>query len=226
MTKQKVCYRCGKPAKTREHVPPKAFFPKGGSLQLKTVPSCEEHNNKKCGDDQYLLAHICMNAAAGDNLPKSIFVRSIVPQLGTIEKFRRSIVEGSEALSGGARKYKVKLQRFDNFFDHLSCALYFDKFGTHLDSNKHLIKHFYLSLKTEDPFEISARKFLKDSLDYFFEQHEEMIKSYEADKISEIVYQNKIIAPLETEGSITIAHTFYGVFNVVSLLSYRLGKRV
>jgi hypothetical protein len=53
----------------------------------------------------------------------------------------------------------------------------------------------------------------------FFKEHQHRMEHYEADKIDEVVYSNKVIDPLGTEGSITIAHTFYGVFEVISLLS-------
>ena len=53
----------------------------------------------------------------------------------------------------------------------------------------------------------------------FFKEHQLRMEHYEAEKIDEVVYSNKAIDPLGTEGSITIAHTFYGVFEVVSLLS-------
>ena len=62
-----ICYWCGKPATTREHVPPRCFFPSKDKEDksdlvfhwenLLTVPSCDEHNNKKSGNDEYLLAH-------------------------------------------------------------------------------------------------------------------------------------------------------------------------
>ncbi|AXH64146.2 MULTISPECIES: hypothetical protein [Providencia] len=46
------CYYCGNPATTREHVPPKCFFPKGSNLI--TVPSCEIHNNDKSHIDEIM----------------------------------------------------------------------------------------------------------------------------------------------------------------------------
>jgi hypothetical protein len=105
MKKSKICYYCGQPATTREHAPPKSFFPKKTNLQLKTVPACEKHNNAKSNDDQYLLAHICANAGAGDNLPKRIFLDSIRPQLEFSDKFRRLIAEGSVPQPGVVRRF-------------------------------------------------------------------------------------------------------------------------
>lgn len=68
MDKSQFCYWCGAPANSREHVPPRCFFPneitKNRILKkqkwsyLITVPSCTEHNNQKSNWDEYLLAHI------------------------------------------------------------------------------------------------------------------------------------------------------------------------
>jgi len=46
----KHCYYCGAPATSKEHVPPRGFFPKGSDLI--TVPSCEIHNNDKSHIDE------------------------------------------------------------------------------------------------------------------------------------------------------------------------------
>lgn len=215
----KTCYRCGQPANTKEHMPPKSFFPKGGNLQLKTVPSCKEHNNDKSGDDQYLLAHICMNAGSGQNLPKQIFMRSVAPYLQKSEKFRKSLADGSIGLPNCARRYIVGNARLDNFFDHLSYAVYFDRYGIPLDEQKHKIGHCYLSLQTEDSLELSQREFLSSALGTFYRTFQEVVSRYQADKLVESVYKNIIVHPAGKEASITIVHTFYGIFDVVSLLS-------
>jgi len=60
-------------ATTSEHVPPQCLFPKKKDLQagldlrrnLITVPSCEEHNLGKSGDDEYLMYVLTMSLPAG-----------------------------------------------------------------------------------------------------------------------------------------------------------------
>ena len=77
--------------------------------------------------------------------------------------------------------------------------------------------HTYLSLSDDDPQEKMRRKFLVMSLGHFFENFHSAISAYETGKVDdESIYMNKIIDP---GGSITIAHTFYGVFDVVSMLA-------
>lgn len=80
-----ICYCCGieldKTTKTREHIPPKCFFPKGYKDELITVPSCKEHNNAKSEDDEYLWQMIAINILAnkhGQNLATEKVVKSIL----------------------------------------------------------------------------------------------------------------------------------------------------
>jgi hypothetical protein len=74
MKEARCCYYCGAPSTSRDHVPPKAFFPERKDLRpgspdyrrnLLTVPSCDAHNNAASGDDQIaayaILAHERIN---------------------------------------------------------------------------------------------------------------------------------------------------------------------
>lgn len=58
MKENLTCYMCSKPATTKEHVPPKCFFPstKDGKFRNKliTVPSCKEHNNDTSAADELI----------------------------------------------------------------------------------------------------------------------------------------------------------------------------
>lgn len=224
--KQPTCYRCSAVATTKEHAPPRCFFPKGSglNLQLKTVPSCTAHNNDKSSDDQYLLAHICMNASKGPSLARDIFERSIRKQLERSPKFHSTIASGSEHFADGTGRYKVDSKRFDNFFDHLCWALYFDRYEVPFDESTHTISHTYFTLTTDDPNELQSRGILSSFLDHFRKSHLNQISHYEAAKVSESVYANQIIDPIGNQGSITIIHTFYGIFEVASMLSRRWPK--
>jgi hypothetical protein len=48
------CYMCDQPSSTREHVPPRSFFPKGKRPNLWTVPSCPTHNLENNQDVEYV----------------------------------------------------------------------------------------------------------------------------------------------------------------------------
>ena len=205
-------------------MPPRSFFPKGGNLQLKTVPSCPAHNNAKSGDDQYLLAHISMHTARGGNLAQRVFLRSIAPQLKRSVAFRENLARRSVQMGDGAVAYPVDVKRFDHFFDHLCYALYFDRYRTQFDDRTHSINHCYLSLSTSDPDELQRSVLLSEMLHEFHDSFPTMVEKYEADRIDELVYQNRIIDPAGVNASITMAHTFYGLFDVVSLLTRRVAR--
>lgn len=213
------CYRCGAPGTSREHFPPKAFFPRAANLQLKTERSCDLHNTEKSGDDQYLLCHICLHAARGQNLAAQVFMRSIVPQIVTSKSFANQFK--ADAPDGGSgAMYPVDVARFDSFFDALSCAVYFDRFKSQFDPNMHRIRHVYPSLVSADGTENEAAQRMRSGFASFFGRYAERVERFESDKIDEVVYGHEMMAPAENNASITIAHTFYGLFEVITLMTY------
>ncbi len=58
-----TCYMCEQQATSKEHVPPQCLFPEAKDVEtgenyrynLMTVPSCEIHNSKKSGHDEFLM---------------------------------------------------------------------------------------------------------------------------------------------------------------------------
>lgn len=202
-----------------EHIPPRSFFPRGRGLQLKTIPSCAEHNNAKSNDDQYVLAHICIAASSGEDLARTIFARSIAPQLDRSAAFRELLVGGSETLADGSRRYQVDIARLDNFFDHLAAGIFFDRYGCPVGINNHRIEHVYLDLRADDPEGDEQRRMVAKILGHFFAGFRDQIARYEADKLDESIYMNRIMDPAGQDASITIIHTFYGVFDVATFLT-------
>jgi hypothetical protein len=49
-----TCYACELPASTKEHAPPRSFFPVNKRDSLTTVPSCAQHNNDNSRDVEYV----------------------------------------------------------------------------------------------------------------------------------------------------------------------------
>ena len=139
------CYfqGCAKEGSTKEHIPPKAFFPKNQRYQLITVRSCKDHNTEKSGNDLYALAQICLNSSPR-NQSREVFMKCIVPQLGYNEDaFRKLLIRDSVPLKKGAVKYKVDVQRLDNFFDALSCGLIYHVAKEQLPQNFSIENIFY-----------------------------------------------------------------------------------
>lgn len=51
MKRNGICYYCGSPATSREHIPPRLLFRRTGCDSI-VVPSCDLHNTQKSGSDQ------------------------------------------------------------------------------------------------------------------------------------------------------------------------------
>ena len=47
------CYMCSDNETSREHTPPRGFFPTNHRVNLITVPSCSVHNEDTSKDDEY-----------------------------------------------------------------------------------------------------------------------------------------------------------------------------
>lgn len=62
--KNEICYFCGAPASSTEHVPPKQMF-RAFDCDRITVPSCEAHNSNKGGDDQSIVSAFLLSLVEG-----------------------------------------------------------------------------------------------------------------------------------------------------------------
>ncbi|MGA3172231.1 MAG: hypothetical protein ABSE62_14595 [Chthoniobacteraceae bacterium] len=60
MKKAKRCYWCGKPASSKDHVPPKGLFLENKRENLKTVPACEKHNEEHTKLEEAMRARLIM----------------------------------------------------------------------------------------------------------------------------------------------------------------------
>lgn len=217
----KKCYMCSADAKTKEHFPPKSLFPKGANLQLWTVPSCPDHNNKKSGDDQYFLTQVLMNMSREGNLARERFMQAIAPHFEKSPKYRDMIARDAKQLGDGKRAYPVDLGRMFSVMDGICHALIFRKYGQRLSSEKYRIWHEFLNFASDDVAHTELRtKWLSD-FERIATENSWALSTEAADKTAEEVYSYKIFAPVNLEASITVEHSFYGGFRVVSLLTNR-----
>jgi hypothetical protein len=142
------CYCCEKVATTRDHIPPKCFFPEKKYLsknspeyrsQLITVPSCSEHNNFRSKDDEYTAAVIAMNSKS--NLAVSIFkskwVQTLLRREGVLGKRIFSTARSARVIS---RKNDVlipeqtlaityEIERIEHVIQSIALALYYRESG-------------------------------------------------------------------------------------------------
>ena len=207
------CYfqGCKNKGITKEHIPPKAFFPNGEKEQLLTVKSCADHNNKKSTDDMYVLAHICMNASPS-NRARDVFNSSIKPQLEFNNgALRKKLNKGSIKLPNGNVKYDVEMKRLDDFFTALSCGIIYKSCGSSLPK-EYKLKHIYFNLGHNLFVELETEKFYKG-------KPQDFMNFGKPNTRNERIYTVKIFGIPEFKSSITIVHLFFGKFKVISMLS-------
>jgi hypothetical protein len=58
----KLCYYCGTPATSKEHVPPRQMF-KGFACDSITVYACDQHNSEKSGYDHAVITGLLTSLA-------------------------------------------------------------------------------------------------------------------------------------------------------------------
>lgn len=212
------CYfqGCDKKGETKEHIPPRSFFPEGEKEQLLTVKSCKEHNNAKSKDDFYVLAQICMNASP-NNRAREVFEKKIVPQLDFNNgALRKKLSKGSVNLGNGAVKYKIDPSRLDDFFTALSCGIVFKSCGSSLPSNYN-IGHIYHNLSWDLD---STVELLENGIESFYSGKPlDILEFGDPDTQNERIYTVTIFGIPEFKSSITIVHKFFGKFKVISMLT-------
>lgn len=207
------CYQKGV---TKEHIPPKAFFPKDEKDQLLTVKSCVAHNNAKSKDDLYVLAQICMNASPS-NRARDIFLKKVKPQLDFNNgALRKKLAAGSIQLPDGTVKYPVDTDRLNEFFDALSCGIVFESCGAALPDN-YAIKHVYRSLINEQDHVISQIE--TDIEEFYSGKPMEFMEFGKPNTNNERIYTVEVFGIPNFGSSITLVHVFFGKFKVISMLT-------
>ena len=98
---KRTCYACDKLATSKEHVPPKCFFPKKKYLlsgmdyrrNLIRVASCDDHNQAKSQDDLYLL-FVILSHYGNSATAQRYFSRKIIPLLKRYPSLLRKFIPG------------------------------------------------------------------------------------------------------------------------------------
>ena len=127
------CYMCDNESTTEEHVPPACFFPPGQKVNLITVSSCTLHNLRKSKDDEYIRSIIAPslgNNSFGLDMALTKVNRSFLHSKGLIAAVFK---EANAVRTGDGREtvaITVNLNRWDEFFNHFSNAIYFHDFQT------------------------------------------------------------------------------------------------
>lgn len=157
------CYYCGCEATTKEHVPPRAIFPKQKDLpggrdyrkELIKVPSCEKHNTEKSRDDEYLLYVLVMNLPS-NYLAKSQFLTKVRRAIERRPKLlERLLLKTQEVVVHDTVNdawYKTMAiqpeeRRLVGIFTCIAKALYFHEKTCLWPGNVSVLSEFMLSFK-------------------------------------------------------------------------------
>ncbi|TCR97800.1 hypothetical protein [Rhizobium sp. BK418] len=217
-----ICYfqGCNETGVTKEHIPPRSFFPEDERHQLLTVKACKTHNNDKSTNDLYVLAQICMHSSPS-NRAREVFLDRVAPQLShNNDALRRLLSKGAVQVPGGVL-YPVDQARFDEFFTALCCGLVYKSQKAQLPPN-YRISHIYHQLLDNGSAEW---KQLVAAVDEFYGAKPETVLDFgRPDAQNERIYTVEIYGVPHFGGSITIVHRFFGVFKVTSMLT-RLVER-
>ena len=124
------CYMCAADATTREHVPPRSFFPKGLRENLATVPSCLIHNHDQSLDIEY--ARNIITGFYGINtqgeqafeFAKRSYDRSPALFNQTFRDFEKVYFNGDET-----GVFTIDLDRIKSVMRPIANALYFHDYG-------------------------------------------------------------------------------------------------
>ncbi|TQK11226.1 hypothetical protein [Herbaspirillum sp. SJZ107] len=197
-----------------------------------TVKSCPKHNNEKTKDDIYVLAQICFNVIKDqtDKDASHVFLNNVFPQLKfnnnalerTIMKNRVRVADGYE--------FPVDMERMNAFFDCLTYGVIAKKIKRKFDIASYRVHHRFHDLNhkffSEGGKEIHENA--KDFMDNFmlsdtltsinFSFVGKKIRNQEIYNLK-IMGMDSLVDEDELTSSITVVHTFYGKFRVISLLT-------
>ncbi|WP_157642275.1 hypothetical protein [Burkholderia ubonensis] len=145
------CYFCGGVATTREHVPPKGFFPKSERHNLIRVPSCEAHNNEKSGEDEYF--RMIVAGAAWDFLPTSLR-ETIIRSVKRRPLLAAKLIKQSARSDSGAFHYDAELPRVQVALESIGRGLLYHEFGLMLEARPSIIVADFLDLSNATPLHL------------------------------------------------------------------------
>ncbi|MFM4868724.1 hypothetical protein [Aeromonas caviae] len=129
---------------------------------------------------------------------------------------RKKLAEGAVPLDNGAVKYKVDVERLDDFFTALSCGIIYKSCGSSLPAN-YKISHIYHNFRSEADSE--TREIENAINTYYSGKPMDIMEFGDPDTKNERIYTVTIFGIPKFQSSITIVHRFFGVFKVTSMLT-------
>lgn len=153
-----ICYECGitlnRESLTKEHVPPKCFFPKNDKKSLITVPSCINHNGGKSNDDEHLLQILSIQILAnekGQNIATNKAVKSILRNKKTTKNLASTatLIYVDKDKNGQLKPtfaFKFDEYRFNNSISSICKGLYYYEFHKVFIGDMTIYNEFQIAL--------------------------------------------------------------------------------
>ncbi len=217
------CYMCENEVTTDEHVPPKCLFPEPKDLQdgkdykinLITVPSCDDHNLKKSGDDEYLLFILASNVNSNSIAQKQYTTKIRRAMKNRPTKF--SIFRNPQPIQYRGVEtavFQIDKERINRQFDLIARGLYFKLFQEKCHHNIMITSPFTISVgdgKSKERNEASRKAVSSAKL--FLEKKAKLGENPDV-----FYYQIK----KKTDGGFIMRMVFYGGVEVAALSNPQL----
>jgi hypothetical protein len=139
---------CDAEASTREHVPPKAFFPSGYRQNLVTVPSCEVHNHDQSLDIEY--ARNVITGFYGANAQGEMAFETTERSFDRSSKLFSQTFHDAEIIRFAGDetiKFTIDLERIKGVMRPIAHAVYFGDFGQRYESQWNV---FVASMRSQE----------------------------------------------------------------------------
>jgi len=148
------CYFCGEPATSKEHVPPKCLFPESERINLITVRSCDKHNSKKSGEDEFLRNYLMCKVGnnqtgidlAGEKGKRSLELTKFKALKETMEV--HSVTQTDKGIFYTGRALEAGQNKALHCLEHIIKGLLYHETGKRYDGGATVIPTWF----THSPF--------------------------------------------------------------------------
>lgn len=226
MLSEDYCYCCCAHATTVEHTPPKCLFPEEKDLpsgmgfrrNLITVPSCDEHNLKKSGDDEYLMYVLVMNLPANimaANHFRTKLIRAIERRPALLNTFTSNaptvgIIDQNSGEQYDTLALNLDVARLQSTLEKVALGIYRHHFGLRWIGNIKVLPEFLRYLDTPEAEEMNSTH------EQISRLSNEFFNSADAYGENPEIFNYQIGHPVKSEHTL-IKLRFYGEVNVLAL---------
>ncbi len=218
--KTDTCYKCGAPATSREHVPPQCIFPEQKDVHkdyrqnLITVPSCDEHNQKKTNEDEFFMMSITPgieNNSIGLRQTRTKIKRAYKTKS---PKFRERILSDFKLIPAKEEhdeKYlwfgRMDIGRMDKCVQLIASGLYYHEYKEPFKGDFNIIY----------AFTIDQDHIIKDFKFFFSEKMKIEFEKQEIKGTNPEIFTYQIV-PKDSFGVILLKMTFFEGSTIIVLL--------